>query len=379
MVNHSLSVLDPRREELRHNDNGRGSYTYSPKIPRVKFSLGWELEANHGAVRHPAGIQVHSDGSVNGDSMEYVVMPTLVKSVTYVLGLLKDLVHAPELNTDKSCGYHVHISPIGVRLPVMRRWAIVAQTLAKAIEVEAFAAVPDARQNNQYCHKIELLNQMRFSASKYSNNSRYNWLNIVEMFRPSGIRTIEIRLLGNTHRWKYLSAWSLFSLELGRQAWRVLHNPLAHDTAIESLKFLLGKIQEEIKPLDKRGEPIPAWVYEGLKQSGVDFTKWNRPLAKLVESECDALGIRKRFYSDNQATIETERNDELCSHGNDRENDSCYDCDHEEGNCSSDSCDLCRAAAHREGDFCDFASGDCVRCDDRREASNVIISNREVA
>ena len=377
MPTNSLSVLDPCREELRHNAYARGSYTYSPKIPKVKFSLGWELEANHGAVRSPAGVQIHSDGSVNGDSMEYVVMPTLVKSVTYVLGLLKDLVHAPELNTDKSCGFHVHVAPMGIKVPVMRRWAIIAQSLAKAIEAEAFAAVPDARQSNQYCRKIVLLNGMRFSASKYSNDSRYNWLNIVEMFRPAGIRTIEVRLLGNTHRWKYLAAWSLFSLELGRQAWRVLHNPLAHDSAVQSLQYLLSRIKDEIKPLEKRGEPVPQWVYDGLKSLGVDYSKWDRPLAELVAKECDALGIRKRFYSDNQATIETQNDDQdLCWHDVDRENDVCGDCDHADGNCESRYCGLCRMSAHRNGDLCEYEN--CLRCDAQRAETAAENSNGEV-
>lgn len=365
MNTHALSLLDPRREELRHNDFARGSYTYSPKVPKISFSLGWELEANHKAIRSPAGVQIHSDGSVNGDGAEYVVMPTLVKSVTYVLGLLKDLVHAPELNTDKSCGYHVHIAPIGVKVQTMRKWAIVAQSLAKAIETKAFEAVPDARQDNQYCHKIELYNHMRFTASKYSNNTRYNWLNIVEMFRPGGIRTLEIRLLGNTHRWKYLAAWSLFSLELGRQAWIVLHNPTKQEYALKTLNYLLDRITEEIKPLDKRGEPTPQWVYDGLQSLGVDYSKWNRPLAELAKKECEALGISKRFYSDNQATIEAENENE-CEHGIDRDNEGCTTCEHNSGDCDPNYCEYCQINAHRQGDLCEYS--ECTRCDNIREA-----------
>lgn len=117
-MDNSLSVLDPRRIELRGPRFTRNTrYTYHISIPSVKFSLGWELEANHRASGPiPNGISVHSDGSVNGDSTEYVVIPTLVQSPQYTLGLLKDLVHMPNLNTDTSCGFHVHIAPKGVTL-----------------------------------------------------------------------------------------------------------------------------------------------------------------------------------------------------------------------------------------------------------------------
>jgi hypothetical protein len=361
--NGSLSILDPRRPEIhRGHGSGRGTFTYNPRIPKIEFSLGWELEANHCASRVPAGVDQITDGSVNGDSAEYVVRPTLVKSAKYVLGLLKDLVHSPELNTDKSCGFHVHFAPKGVSLSKMRQWAVMAEWLGTRIENEAFSAVPDARQDNQYCRKIELTKRgTRFSASKYSNQRRYHWLNTVEMFRPSGIRTVEIRLLGNTHRWKYLLAWTLFSLMLGQEAWKLIHNPLEGESSVAKLKRMLEAIRTEIKPLDKRSEAIPQWVYDDLKLVGIEYTAWERPLGKLRDIEAETMGRRKMYYSDSQPTIEPERDDDessqYCEHDNNID-DGCTTCDHENGNCNgAGDCDLCTDDAHENGDFCGY-----IRC-----------------
>src|ERR1700682_783594 len=152
----TTSILSPYHPaNSRRHAEGSGTYTYIPTIPKPVFSLGWELEANHGASRVPSGIDVISDGSVDGDSIEYVCMPAITKSPQFVLGLLKDLVHSPHLNTDKSCGFHVHVSVQNTSLARLRNWAIATEALAKEVEILAFNAVPDARQNNQYCRRIE--------------------------------------------------------------------------------------------------------------------------------------------------------------------------------------------------------------------------------
>lgn len=380
MPTNALSIIDPRRPELNTLDNmSRGTYTFRPRFRSVEFSLGWELEANHRAKRVPSGVSLHSDGSVNGDAMEYVVMPTVVKSPRYVLGLLKELVHSPELNTDDSCGFHVHMSPRHTSDKAMKKWALMCQILASEIEEDAFNAVPDSRKNNQYCKSISLMhNGQKFSASKYNNPSRYHWLNIVEMFRPSGIRTVEMRLLGHTHRWKYLLAWSLFTLMLGREAWELMQTPLYESKkigAVDRLKGILTRIKEDVKPLSKRSEPMPDWVYSGLSNMGIDFTKWERPLAKIRDAESEALGRVKVYYSDAQATIEPrESNGSECECGCGEEG-RCYaqmhsdgDCDssycgecHSEGNCNGPRrCDECQSACHSDGEDCTRPS--CAPC-----------------
>ena len=360
-----LSVLDRRRPELCSPSATRASYTHVDfKVPKVTFSLGWELEANIRAARVPEGVDLISDGSVNDDSAEYIVRPTLVKSARYVLGLLKDLVHSPKLNTDKSCGFHVHLAPRNVSLTVMRKWALICQMLAQRVEAAAFKAVPDSRGDNSFCRPIRPLQVgTRFAAAKYGNDLRYQWFNIVEMFRPSGIRTVEVRLLGNTHRWKYVSAWALFCLQLGNEAWKVLHNPLGIEKSIECLTFLLTKIADEIKPLDKSSEPIPPWVYAGLNLLGIDTKVWDKPLAEVAKTEYELRGLTPVIYSDRQPASERARrnNDEddnrcVCGCGEDGR---CLDQIHNDGDCNSNECYRCC----ENGDC--LGTPRCYNCQDR--------------
>lgn len=359
-------VNDPYHPaNARRNMHSESSerYTYTVRKPRkLQFSLGWELEANHVPTRYPLGVEQISDGSVNGDGAEFVVLPAITKSPRYVLGLLKDLVHAPKLNTDKSCGYHVHVSAAGLSLLKLRRWAIATEQLAVAVEDLAFKAVPDARQSNQYCRRIRPIQVgAQFSSSKYNNERRYHWFNIVEMFRPNGIRTMEIRLLGNTHRWKYLLAWTFFSMELANRGWELMHNPFDMQKHISALSHLLELIAIDIKPLEKRSDPIPQWIYNGLNELGIPANSWDRPLAKLSDAENEVKGLSKKFYSDNQATEENESSDDedLCPCGCGEES---Y-CDHERhnnGDCESMYCSYC----HDNGDC--GGVPDCEQCIDAR-------------
>lgn len=379
------SVLDPNHPanlgRPRHNESG--SYTYRQRSLKLNFTLGWELEANHVPTRIPAGVQRIGDGSVDGDGAEFLVLPAVTKSPRYVLGLLKDLVHAPKLNTNKSCGFHVHVSASNLfSLARMRQWAIATEHLALQIEDLAFKAVPDTRQGNSYCKRIVPLdNGASFRANKYDNSRRYHWLNIVEMFRPNGIRTIEVRLLGNTHRWKYLLAWTLFSMELARRGWDISNKPFDVAGHVDALGMLLKNIAKDIKPLEKKLEPIPQWVYDGFKTFGIEPNAWERPLGKLSEVETAVQGLPKRFYSDNQATIENCEDDEnLCGCGCGEEgacNDYMHDtgdCDttycgrcHDNGDCAGlPSCDSCIDRAHEDGENCQR-----VRCSTCRPAPRV--------
>jgi len=352
-----LSPYHPANENSHRN--GSGTYTYNPAIPTPIFSLGWELEANHSATRVPAGVQTISDGSVNGDGTEYVVSPAVTRSPRFVLGLLKDLVHAPKLNTDKSCGFHVHMSIQNASLPRLRNWAIATEALAKDIEDIAFKAVPDARQSNSYCRRIqEITAGTRFEATKYNNSRRYHWLNTVEIFRPSGIRTLEVRLLGNTHRWKYLLSWVTFSLLLGREGWKVAHRPFeSRRASVKMLTEVLEAIIADVKPLDKRSEPIPAWVYSQLKSLGIEFSAFERPLIALANTEAELAGRLKKFYSDNQATEENNSSDDddscPCGCGEDGR---CQSQCHDDGDCDSNDCTYCHSDGNCGG------SPDCYEC-----------------
>ena len=363
----TVSILSPYHPaNTRRHSEGRGTYTYQPSIPSFPLSLGWELEANHSASRVPAGVDTISDGSVNGDGTEYVVLPSVTRSPKFALGLLKDLVHAPSLNTDKSCGYHVHMGVQGASMARLRQWAIATEALAKEVEDKAFEAVPDARKSNSYCKRIEAtIAGTRFESTKYNNSRRYHWLNTVEIFRPSGIRTVEVRLLGNTHRWKYLLAWSTFCMLLGREGWKIAHRPFeSRRASIKMLTEVLEAIIADVKPLDKRHEAVPAWVYSQLKSLGIEWSAFDRPLISLHNAEATLAGKAKKFYSDNQATEPNRSEDE------DSNDDSCpcgcgeeYRCSqqtHDDGDCGSSECSYCCENGNCGG------SPDCYNCRDSR-------------
>lgn len=329
----------------------------------LQLTLGWELEANRECDRMPAGIIRHEDGSVNGDAAEYVVMPGLTKSPRYVLGLLKELVHRPYLNTDDSTGFHVHVSAGNLTLPRLRGWAIATEQLALAIEDAAFKAVPESRQENEFCRPIvPIRNGERFSINKYDNRPRrYHWLNTVEIFRPGGIRTMEIRLLGHTHRWKYLLSWTLFCMELARRGYMYAQRPLENAGHAEALMEMLGYIEKDIKPLAKRNEPIPQWVYDGLSKFGIPVESWDRPLGRLAEAEARLRGVTLPVYSDDQPEIESCNDEDSCPCGCGDEG-RCSGQIHEDGDCDNNDCMQC----HEDGNC--GGEGDCYHCDQRAES-----------
>lgn len=338
------SVISPEHPaNVRHHIEANNTYTFRQRQTKLNLTLGWELEANHAPNKIPAGVEHLSDGSVDGDGAEFVVMPAITKSPRYVLGLLKDLVHAPRLNTNDSCGFHVHVSASNLSsIARMRQWAIATEHLALQVEDLAFKAVPSSRSGNSYCRRIvPLTHGTSFTSHKYNNGSRYHWLNIVEMFRPGGIRTIEVRLLGNTHRWKYVLAWSLFCMELARRGWDVANKPFEVSQHVDVLGQMLIKIAKDIKPLEKKSEPTPQWIYDGLASFGIEPNAWDRPLARLVETESDLRGLPRRFYSDNQDVEEMSNDDEnSCSCGCGNEG-TCDDQLHSDGDCDSSYCERC--------------------------------------
>lgn len=387
------SVLSPYHPSNMRNETARShTYTFRQRMMKLNFTLGWEMEANHAPSRTPQGIERHGDGSVNGEGAEFVVLPAVTKSPRYVLGLLKDLCHAPKLNTDDSCGFHVHVSASNLSSAArQRQWAIATEFLAKQVEDLAFKAVPESRTDNEFCRKIVPMgNGETFSINKYNNHRRYHWLNIVEMFRPNGIRTIENRLLGHTHRWKYVLAWSLFTMELARRGWDLSNRPFERADHVDALSHMLKEIAKDIKPLSKRAEPIPQWVHNGLKTFGIEADAWARPLARLSEVEDDLRGLYRVPYSDNQPEMPNVEEDEesdsdYCPCGcgeegrcseqahsdGDCESDYCYNC-HSNGDCNgAEHCDYCQDDRHENGERC--GRGSCNRCNPQRQPARPVV------
>jgi hypothetical protein len=219
----------------------------------VRFTLGWELEANRRARRTPPNVSVDSDGSVSGDGTEYKIQSSVVTNPTTVLEALRALTGDAQIRVDRTCGYHVHIGLQDQSTATERLFASWMVALARVIESEAFLAVPESRRNNTFCRRFtgarpdtNSVMTRAYSDHKYGNDSRYYWLNVVEMFRPRGIHTVEVRLLGNVRRFSYLLAWTSVCQLMAKSAWRLMSDPSAMIEETEKLKTYFGIVRTRI-------------------------------------------------------------------------------------------------------------------------------------
>lgn len=215
---HQPGTRRPPQERIRESIK-------PPKVP-PNFTFGWELEACRAALAHYDHVATCNDGSVHGDGIEYKIRPEVVRDPRLVLQALRALTLDRAIGTDSSCGFHVHIG-LPKRSRHAGRWAECFVALAREIEDKVFNCVPPSRKENTYCRKwsrnLEGINDNRYHANKYDNSPyRYSWVNVVEMFRSGGIRTVEIRLMGDTRNYLYLYAWSSFCRLMAQSAWRVM-------------------------------------------------------------------------------------------------------------------------------------------------------------
>lgn len=256
------------------------------------FTLGWELEATGRARRALPGVEVGHDGSVNGDAVEYRVKRSLVFTPNASLDALRNLTMDPFLKIDSSCGFHVHVG-LGHRTHKLHAWAAWFVTLAREIEPFAFEAVPPSRRHNSYCKmwkafSTESVLTKRYDQSKGSNPARYNWINPVEIFRPRGIRTIEVRLMGDSKRYSYLLAWISACRLMAFSAWALTSDP----SRLEFEKAQLIKVFQLLKDnFLASGVPSRDVASAALYLSTKALLKepFGKPLMKLADAEKDLL------------------------------------------------------------------------------------------
>jgi hypothetical protein len=216
------------------------------------FSLGWELEATHGSRETPASVIRERDGSVAGQGIEYKIAPEYVTRIPESLEALRTLTADNDLHVDRSCGFHVHIGLQGRVTPIQRQqWAGNFVLLARSVEETAFSSVPESRRSNNYCRRWtgnnDAISTRRYSPEKYGNSPfRYQWVNIVEMFRPGGIGTVEIRLLGSTKRYAYLLAWIAASHAMAKSAWRMIADPTLLQSEANKLNQMFAGIRDSL-------------------------------------------------------------------------------------------------------------------------------------
>lgn len=141
--------------------------------------------------------------------------------------VLRDLCACAE-EVNGSCGLHLHLGRPAesgsVWKPSHVRTMLV---IARFLEETLYDLCPSSRRDNQYCKPIAQDYSARDFASfypvgvvrprKYDNPKRYCWLNLIETRRQGTERsgaagpalgTIEIRMLGNVRRHRYVQAWA---------------------------------------------------------------------------------------------------------------------------------------------------------------------------
>lgn len=221
-------------------------------MKEISFSLGWELEASKAAGNIPDGIKCGTDGSVSGDGVEYRISKRLIHDIPQSLKKLEELCSDGRIDSDDSCGFHVHIG-IGQKNKRAQLWAGWFVTLARSVEAFAFNAVPDSRQSSRYCQKWnnpdapKSVIEKSYETEKQSNRDRYYWVNVVEMFRPGGIKTVEVRLLGETARYDYCLAWIGACFLMARHAWTLIDDPSMLASASQELRQTFKRIEKYIK------------------------------------------------------------------------------------------------------------------------------------
>lgn len=276
------------------------------------FTLGWELEATSRAERKIKGVECGHDGSVDGDALEYRIKREMVYKPEESLRALRELLASQALEVNESCGFHVHIG-LGVKSRKLQAWAAHFVTLARLVEKEAFAAVPKSRHGNDYCrswkeHTGSVISPI-YHASKHSNETRYCWINPVEIFRPGGIRTIEVRLMGDSQSYPYLLAWISFCRSMAASAWALTNDPSRLEMEVQELKEVLDTIRGCFVSRSIRGITQARAVVIMAAKAGL-YMPFKRTLGKVREEERSvlyAVEMESRYREEYESQVQAMR------------------------------------------------------------------------
>lgn len=262
------------------------------------FSLGWELEATRRASKRVTGVECGHDVSVSGDGLEYRTKRDIVFDASKSLAALRALATDPSLTVDRSCGFHVHVG-LGRRTRHLKTWAKWFVQLARDVEPEAFRAVSQTRRDNRYCRSWTespgSLEAIKYSGNKFANRDRYNWVNAVEVFRPQGIRTIEVRLMGDTKRYSHLLAWTSTCLLMAQSSWALMWDPSRFEMERRKIKDTFANIRLRfIEPGARKPEAVHLAL--ALANQARLIHPFGRPLESISQAEYYAQEGNRRSH-----------------------------------------------------------------------------------
>jgi len=142
-------------------------------------------------------------------------------------------------HVNKSCGVHIHLGRPASDSVTHSKWeperVRTMLTVGMLLEPKIFDVVPESRRGNHHSNFI----RSRYSsddicqfyptgnvvARKFDNPKRYCWMNLIETRRvgndtrpgrgsSTALGTIEIRALGNTASYDYISAWTVLWMKI---------------------------------------------------------------------------------------------------------------------------------------------------------------------
>ena len=252
--------------------------------------IGWELEVSNHVYgqkfeRRHKDVEHKSDGSLSGDRCLEIVLRE-PQAFEKSLETLKEVITKYEVQVNKTCGFHVHV---GLQPKNKKSMINNLLIMGTAIEDDMYGSIPDSRSNNQYCLRIgkrfkvneEMLAKKvgQVNDSKYNNDKRYCWLNIIEMIRNGGLGTIEIRSMGDAKDFIYLSNWIYFAAKFVNYANVLdLKDAVSVKSAIKDLRTLLSYIKEN-KKLVVEGKNTE--MYNSLLMREINLAQ-NKKLAKYL-------------------------------------------------------------------------------------------------
>ena len=251
-----------------------------------EFLIGWEFETiKINSVLSDSlksKLNTLSDDSVRGQALEFTLKEP--QPPQKALMILHEFLKEAKPEVDKSCGFHVHISQNPWKNK--SRTANTVLAIGALLEKQIFPLVPESRLHNRYClpllEKFKTLGELNESTQKLlgvvhsiklNNDKRFAWINFVELFRPSGINTIEFRLMGNSKRFLYLSGWLILCLKIIHVATKLsLNEPLKYFKAIDELNKYID-ILFKARPNSgvAYGNELKSLLFKNISNPSSDF------------------------------------------------------------------------------------------------------------
>ena len=185
----------------------------------MNYTFGVEIEScTRRAIDHDnLNLQTMEDGSIEG--LEYVTGVLKGDIGVNNLKAICNQLREGEVRVDRKCGVHIHIG----NTILNRRFSIMVLKLAKQIESDVYAIMPESRKTNTYCKLLpDNINAMNFhnyrkTLGEFTQGapiSKDYWVNLTNCATRTGPDTIEFRPHGATIDFDKIYNWLLICMSI---------------------------------------------------------------------------------------------------------------------------------------------------------------------